>query len=152
MKFGAPTIVNRRARYDYAVHETFEAGIQLRGSEVKSIRLGHVSLNEAFAQEKNGQIVLVGVNISPFGPANKFNHEATRPRILLLKKRQIERITGALTRERMTLVPLKLYFSERGFIKCELGLAKGKTNIDKRATERDRDWNREKARVVRGDN
>jgi SsrA-binding protein len=151
LEFGAPTVVNRRARYDYEITETFEAGIQLLGSEVKAIRQGHVSLNEAFAIERNGEIVLLGANITPYGPANRFNHEAKRARTLLLKKREIGKITGALTRERMTLVPLRLYFTERGFIKCEVGLAKGKKNIDKRATERERDWARQKARVVRGD-
>jgi SsrA-binding protein len=142
---------NRRARFDYAIETTFEAGVMLVGSEVKALRLGQASLNEAFAIEKSGEIFLVNCTISPYGPANHFNHEPKRHRKLLLKKREINQIVGALTRERLTLVPLSLTFNEKGRAKILLGLGKGKKNIDKRETIKQRDWTRQKARTLRGE-
>ncbi|HAZ27018.1 TPA: SsrA-binding protein [Candidatus Acetothermia bacterium] len=133
---------NRRGRRDYAVEETYEAGIALRGSEVKSLRLHRVSLDEAYARVKDGQVWLLGVHIAPYGPSGGQGHDPDRPRRLLLHKREIARLIGEVGRAGYTLVPMSLYFSDRGYAKVELALARGKTKLDKRrkiiADEEDR--------------
>ena len=146
---GHAVAVNRKARHNYFIDETFEAGIVLYGSEVKSMRAGRGSINEAYATERKGEIYLVNSHIPEYAPANQQNHEPRRPRKLLLHRREIKRLFGAIQREGMTLVPLLLYFNEKGRAKVELGLAHGKRKYDKRATERDRDWSRQKARIMR---
>ena len=146
---GRAGAVNRKARRNYFIDETFEAGIVLQGSEVKSMRAGRGSINEAYATERKGEIYLINAHIPEYAPANRQNHEPRRPRKLLLHKREIKRLFGAIQREGMTLVPLSLYFNEKGRAKVELGLAHGKRKYDKRAAERDRDWSRQKARIMR---
>jgi SsrA-binding protein len=141
---------NRRARFDYEIVETLEVGIMLMGSEVKSLRLGTSSINESFAGEMQGEIFLFNANIPEYLEANRFNHEAKRPRKLLMKKRQATKFLGAIQRKGMTLIPLKLYFNAKGRAKLELGLGKGKKTVDKRNAIKDRDWQRDKARVMRG--
>ncbi|HEY5071087.1 MAG TPA: SsrA-binding protein SmpB [Caulobacteraceae bacterium] len=140
---------NRRARFDYFLEETFEAGLCLTGSEVKSLRLGKANIAEAYAAVEGRKIVLVNANIPPYGPANRFNHEPRRPRPLLLHRRQIDRLLGAVQREGRTIIPTRLYWSDRGLAKLELALAKGKSAPDKRATEAARDWKREQGRLMR---
>ena len=140
---------NRKARYNYAIGETFEAGIALSGTEVKSLRGGKATIAESYAGEKNGEIFLVNAYIPEYLQANQFNHETKRPRKLLLHKRQINRLLAAIQREGMTLVPLSLFFTPRGWAKVELGLAKGKKLHDKRASIKERDWQREKLRLLR---
>lgn len=140
---------NRKARYNYAISETFEAGIELLGSEVKSLRAGGASLNEAYAQARDGEIHLVNAYIAEYAQSGRLNHAPRRPRRLLLHKREIERLAGAIQRQGMTLVPLKIYFNERGRAKVLLGLGRGKKAQDKRETEKKRSWQREKARLMR---
>src|SRR5207302_2533408 len=140
---------NRKARFNYAIGEKFEAGIALTGSEVKSLRGGKAAIAESYADARRGEIWLINSNITEYRQANRFNHAPKRPRKLLLHKKQINKLIGAVEREGMTLVPLKLYFNEQGRAKIELALAKGKKLHDKRETERKRDWNREKGRLMR---
>ncbi len=140
---------NRKARFNYAIEDTVEAGIVLTGTEVKSIRGGKSTIAESYADPKDGEIWLVNANIPEYLQGNRFNHEPRRPRKLLLHKRQINKLVGAVEREGMTLIPLKLYFNEQGRAKLELALAKGKKLHDKRETERKRDWSREKGRLMR---
>ncbi len=140
---------NRKARFNYAIEDTVEAGIVLTGTEVKSIRRGKSTIAESYADPKDGEIWLVNANIPEYLQGNRFNHEPRRPRKLLLHKRQINKLVGAVEREGMTLIPLKLYFNEQGRAKLELALAKGKKLHDKRETERKRDWSREKGRLMR---
>ncbi len=140
---------NRRARYDYAIEDTIEAGLMLVGTEVKSLRVGRVNIAESYASAEDGAIYLINANIPEYGPANRFNHEPKRRRKLLLKRREIGRLVGAVQREGRTLVPLKLYFNERGIAKILIGLATGKKQHDKRDTEQKRDWQRQKARIMR---
>jgi SsrA-binding protein len=140
---------NRKARHNYTIEDSVEAGIVLQGSEVKSLREGRATITEAYATEQGGDLYLINGYIPEYKQAGKFNHEPRRPRKLLLHKRQIGRMIGAIQREGMTLVPLKLYFNERGMAKLELGLAKGKRNYDKRESEKKKDWDRQKARVLR---
>lgn len=140
---------NRKARFNYAIEDTVEAGIVLTGTEVKSIRGGKSTIAESYADPKGGEIWLVNANIPEYLQGNRFNHEPRRPRKLLLHKRQINKLVGAVEREGMTLIPLKLYFNEQGRAKLELALAKGKKLHDKRETERKRDWSREKGRLMR---
>ena len=142
---------NRKARFNYAIGDTFEAGIALTGTEVKSLRAGKATIGESYAGEHEGEIFLINANIPEYLQANRFNHEPKRPRKLLLHKRQVNKLIGAVQREGMTLVPLKLYFNDKGRAKVELALAKGKQLHDKRETEKKRDWNRDKARLMRGD-
>ncbi|MBC7219877.1 SsrA-binding protein SmpB [Candidatus Bipolaricaulota bacterium] len=123
---------NRRARRDYAVEETFEAGIALLGSEVKSLRAHRASLDEAYARVKDGEVWLVGAHIAPYGPSGGRGHDPERPRKLLLHKREIARLIGQVGRAGYTLVPMSLYFNDRGYAKVELGLARGQTKVDKR--------------------
>ncbi|GAB5470787.1 MAG: SsrA-binding protein SmpB [Rhodospirillales bacterium] len=140
---------NRKARHNYFIDDTVEAGLVLTGTEVKSLRAGRASLNESFAQETAGEFFLLNAHIPEYGPANRFNHEPTRPRKLLLRHREIGRLMGQAKREGYTLVPLSLYFNHRGFAKCQLGLARGKRQVDKRETIKARDWNRERHRLLR---
>jgi SsrA-binding protein len=140
---------NRRARYEYAIDETLEAGIALVGTEVKALRSGEGSIAESYAEVKDGQMWLVNANIPEYRQGNRFNHEPKRPRKLLLKAREIGRLQGAVARQGMTLVPLAVYFNDRGRAKVELALGKGRKLHDKREHEKEKDWKREQARVMR---
>jgi len=140
---------NRKARYNYTIEDTLETGIVLSGSEVKSLRAGKANISEAYASEQGGEIYLINGYIPEYRQAGRDNHEPRRPRKLLLHRRQIGKLIGAIQREGMTLVPLKLYFNSRGMAKLELGLAKGKRQFEKRETEKKRDWEREKGRIMR---
>ncbi|QMW23954.1 SsrA-binding protein SmpB [Sandaracinobacteroides saxicola] len=140
---------NRRARYEYSIDEVFDAGIQLTGTEVKSLRFGEGSIAESYAEVRDGEVWLVNSNVPEFSHGNRFNHEPKRPRKLLLKHREIEKLHGGVARQGMTLVPLSIYFNERGKAKVELALAKGKKLHDKRASEKEKDWKREAARILR---
>ena len=140
---------NRKARFNYAIGETFEAGIALTGSEVKSLRAGKTSIAESYASARDGELWLYNSNISEYKQAGRFNHAPKRPRKLLLHKRQINKLIGAVEREGMTVVPLKMYFNEKGRAKVELALAKGKKLHDKRESEKQRDWAREKGRLLK---
>jgi SsrA-binding protein len=141
---------NRRARFDYFITETIEAGIMLAGTEVKSLRGGRASINEAYAGEQAGELFLLNAYIPEYGHAGRFfQHEPKRPRKLLVHKKQRNKMLAAVQRDGMTLVPLSIYFNERGMAKVELGVAKGKRKGDKRETEKARDWQRDKARLMR---
>jgi SsrA-binding protein len=140
---------NRRARFDYFIEETMEAGLMLTGSEVKSLRSGKASIVESYATEEGGAIWLINAHIPEYPGAKHFGHTPRRHRKLLLRKREIERLSGSLKREGITLVPLEIYFNERGIAKLWLGLAKGKKKVDKRETIKARDWQRDKARLMR---
>ncbi|WP_341895274.1 SsrA-binding protein SmpB [Ferrovibrio terrae] len=140
---------NRRARYDYHLDETFDAGVALVGSEVKSLRDGRASIQDAYAAEQGGEIWLINSHIPEYHGANRFNHEPRRQRKLLLKHREIDKMIGALKRGGVTLVPLTIYFNERGRAKVKLALARGKKLHDKRATEKERDWKREQHRLLK---
>jgi len=146
---GAPVAENRRARRDYFIEETLEAGIVLTGTEVKSLRGGKVSLAEAYAGPKSGDLYLLNCTIDDYTNARHFTHEPRRPRKLLVHRRERDRLLGAVKREGVTLVPLKIYFNARGLAKLQLGLAKGRKKHDKRELEKARDWQRQKARVMR---
>ena len=148
---GANTLVaqNRKARHNYFIEDSLEAGLVLTGSEVKSLRQGRASIVEAYAGEQAGQLYLLNANIPIYEAANRFNHEPKRPRKLLLHRRERDRLLGLIRRQGYTLVPLKLYFNSRGIAKVEVGIARGKRKIDKRQTEKQRDWHREKARLMR---
>ena len=140
---------NRRARYEFFIEQVLEAGIALAGTEVKALRQGEGSIAEAYAELKDGQMWLVNANIPEFSHGNRHNHEPKRPRKLLMHAREIDRFNSAVTRQGMTLVPLMIYFNDRGRAKVELALAKGKKLHDKRETEKDRDWKREAGRLMR---
>jgi SsrA-binding protein len=140
---------NRRARFDYVLEETFEAGLSLTGSEVKSLRLGKANIAESYAAADGRQITWVNAYIPEYGAANRFNHEPRRPRRVLLHRRQIDRLIGAVRREGRTIIPTRLYFNDKGLAKLELALARGKSAPDKRAAEAARDWKREQGRLMR---
>ena len=141
---------NRRARFDYAIEQTFEAGIALTGTEVKSLRFGEGTIAESYAEvSADGGVWLVNSNIPEFSHGNRFNHEPKRPRKLLLHAREINKLHGAVARDGMTLVPLMVYFNSRGRAKVELALAKGRKAHDKREHIKERDWKREQARLLR---
>ena len=140
---------NRRARFDYHVEDTYEAGLALQGTEVKALRAGEASIAESYAEVKGGEAWLINANIPEFSHGNRFNHEPKRPRKLLLNQREINKMMGAVERKGMTLVPLSVYFNRHGRAKVELGLAKGRKAEDKREYIKDRDWKRDKARVMR---
>jgi SsrA-binding protein len=140
---------NRKARHNYFIDEVVEAGIQLTGTEVKSLRGGHATIGESYAQSKGGEIFLVNAYIPEYTAGNRFNHEPRRVRKLLLHKRQVAKLAQAVEREGMTLIPLKIFFTPKGRAKVDLGLARGKKLHDKRETEKKRDWQREKARLMR---
>ena len=140
---------NRRARFDYFLEQTFEAGLALTGSEVKSLRNGRANIAESYAAVEGDEIVLVNADIPPYAQANRFNHEPRRPRKLLLHRKEIDRLIGAVQREGRTIVPTKLYWNDKGMAKLELALAKGKKLHDKRDTAAERDWQRDKARLMK---
>jgi SsrA-binding protein len=140
---------NRKARHSYEIHEVFEAGIVLAGSEVKSLRAGKSNIAESYASEEGGEIYMINAYIPAYAQANRLNHDERRPRKLLLHKREIAKLIGAVRRDGMTLVPLKLYFTDRGRAKLELALARGRKLHDKRQAEKSRDWDRQKARLLR---
>ncbi len=140
---------NRRARHDYLIEDTLEAGLVLQGSEVKVLRTGQASIAEAYADEQAGELFLVNANIPEYKAANRFSHQPRRPRKLLLHRKEMNKLLGAIRREGMTIVPLSIYFNERGRAKVELGLAHGKKKADRRQAEKDRDWQRDKARIMR---
>jgi len=140
---------NRRARFEYFIEDRYEAGICLTGTEVKSLRFGEGSIAESYAEVKNGEVWLVNSNVPEFSHGNRNNHVPKRPRKLLLKERQIAKFHGAVERKGMTLVPLSIYFNSKGRAKVELALAKGKNAADKRGVMKDRDWKRDKARIMK---
>jgi SsrA-binding protein len=140
---------NRKARHLYFIESTLEAGLMLMGSEVKSLRTGKANIAESYAQAKDGEIFLVNSYIPEYLMANRFNHEPRRVRKLLVRKAEARKLSAAVQREGMTLIPLRVYFNPRGVAKIELGLAKGKKLHDKRQTEKARDWARDKARLMR---
>ena len=140
---------NRKARFNYEIGEVFEAGLALTGSEVKSLRSGKATIAESYADARGEEIWLINSNIPEYLQAARFNHVPKRPRKLLLQRREIDKLLGAVEREGMTLVPLKLYFNEKGRAKIEIALGRGKKLHDKRETERKRSWQREKGRLLR---
>jgi SsrA-binding protein len=140
---------NRKARFNYEIGEVFEAGIALSGTEVKSLRGGKATIAESYADTRDGEIWLINANIPEYLQANRYNHLPKRPRKLLLHRRQINKLAGAIEREGMTLVPLKLYFNDKGRAKIEIALARGKKLHDKRESEKKRSWQREKGRLLR---
>jgi SsrA-binding protein len=140
---------NRKARFNYEIGEVFEAGVALTGSEVKSLRNGRANIGESYAATRDGELWLYNSNISEYKQAGRFNHAPKRPRKLLLHRRQINKLIGAVEREGMTVVPLKIYFNDKGRAKVEIALARGKKLHDKRQTEKKRDWQREKGRLMR---
>ena len=152
---GRPTTVrkvvaeNRKARFNYEIIDTYEAGLVLKGTEVKSLREGKANIAESYASDEDGEIWLINSYLPEYLQANRFNHEPRRRRKLLLSGREIHRLRSAVNREGMTLVPLKIYFNDRGRAKMELALAKGKKLHDKRESEKERDWNRQKSRLLK---
>lgn len=141
--------LNRRARHDYFIDDTVECGIVLMGTEVKSLREGRASLQESWAGEIGGELFLFNAYIPEYGAANRFNHETRRPRKLLAHKRELGRLLGAVGKQGVTLIPLDIHFNSRGIAKVTVGLARGKRLFDKRETAKERDWQREKARLIR---
>lgn len=140
---------NKKARFNFEIIDTFEAGIVLKGTEVKSLRSGRSNIGESYAAAQGSDLYLYNAYIPEYLQANRFNHETRRPRRLLMHNREIDKLIGAVQRDGMTLVPLKLYFNERGRAKLQLALARGKKTHDKRETEKRRDWERDKARLMR---
>jgi SsrA-binding protein len=140
---------NRKARFNYEIGDTLEAGIALTGSEVKSLRSGRANIADSYATDDGGELYLINAHIAEYTQAGRTNHAPTRPRKLLLHRKEIGKLAGAIQREGMTVVPLKLYFNQRGIAKVLLGLAKGKKLHDKRDTEKRRDWDRQKGRLMR---
>ena len=142
---------NKRATFDYEILEKFEAGIELLGSEVKSLRLGKGSINESYAAEEDNELFLINAHIEEYSFANKRNHPPRRHRKLLLHRRELNKIFGSIKKGGMTVVPMRMYFDRNGRIKLMIGLAKGKKSHDKRQTIKDRDWKRDQARIMKGD-
>lgn len=142
---------NRKARHEYEIEDRIEAGLILQGSEVKSLRTGRASIAESYAGEDSGRLMLFNANIPIYEPA-RVNHEPKRPRELLVKARERNKLLGLIRREGMTLVPLSLYFNDKGLAKITVGLAKGRKKQDKRQASKDRDWSRDKARLLRAKN
>jgi len=140
---------NRKARHNYFIEDTLEAGIVLAGSEIKSLRRGHSNIGEAYASYEKDALYLINAYIPTLDEASHFNHEPRRARKLLLHRKQLDKLMNALQRQGMTLVPLKMYFNDRGYAKLLLGLGKGKKQHDKREAAKTRDWNRQKARLMR---
>ena len=141
--------VNRRARFDYELEDTFEAGIQLLGTEVKSLRAGKANIAESYVSPEDNEIYLINADIPPYDHGNRFTHAPRRRRKLLLKKKEINKIAGSVARDGRTVVPLRLYFNERGIAKLQIALAKGKKTVDKRETKKERDWQRQKSRLMK---
>jgi len=140
---------NRRARFDYEILDTLEAGIVLTGTEVKSLRTGQAQIAESYASPERGELWLINSYIPEYLQANRFNHEEKRPRKLLVSHKQLAHLSQEVERSGNTIVPLKLYFNDHGKAKLLIGIAKGKKNYDKRETEKKRDWNREKSRIMK---
>jgi len=140
--------LNRKASFNYFFEDLIEAGIVLKGSEIKSVREGKVNIADSYAVEKNGEIVLINSHIAKYRQANILNHDPVEERKLLLNKREINKLIGKMQRDGFTIVPTKMYF-KKGKVKIEIAVAKGKKHYDKRATKKDRDWNRDKARYIR---
>lgn len=140
---------NRRARFDYFLEDNIEAGIQLLGTEIKALRDGRANIAESYAAVEGREIVLINADIPPYKQANRFNHEPRRPRKLLLHRKQIDKLMGAVQRDGQTIIPLKLYLNDAGKAKLEIALAKGKKLRDKREASAERDWQRDKARLMR---
>lgn len=140
---------NRRARYDYAIEDDLEVGIILMGSEVKSLRTGQSNIAESYASVENGELWLTNAYIARYEPAKTWGHEERRRRKLLVRKKELSRMWNATQREGMTIVPLVMYFNDRGLVKLKIATAKGKKNHDKRETEAKRDWNRQKQRLLK---
>jgi SsrA-binding protein len=140
---------NRKARRDYAIEDTVEAGLVLSGSEVKGLRGGGANLNDSYAREQDGELWLINAHIPPYKFAGVAAHESRRRRKLLLHRRELNRLIGAIQRDGMTAVPLSIYFNDRGVAKVELGLAKGRRKYEKREVEKQRDWQRQKGRLMR---
>ncbi len=144
---------NRKANFDYEILEKFEAGIVLRGSEVKSLRTHKVNMTDSYAGlSKSNEVFIYQMHIPEYSLANRMNHEPKRSRKLLLRKKQIQRLIGQLKKGGYTLVPISIYFNEKGFVKLSIGLGKGKKNVDKRQTIKEREWNREKSRILKSRN
>ena len=146
---GRTVAENRKARFNFELGDALEAGIMLTGTEVKSLRNGKANIAESYASAENGGLFLINAHIPEYLQANRFNQNERRPRKLLVHRRELNRLIGATQREGMTIVPLKLYFNDRGFAKLSLALGKGKKIHDKRETEKKRDWQRDKARLMR---
>jgi SsrA-binding protein len=140
---------NRKARYNFEIVDTYEAGLVLTGTEVKSLREGKANIAESYASDEGGEIWLINSYLPEYLQGNRFNHDTRRRRKLLLSKREIHRLRSAVNREGMTLIPLKIYFNDKGRAKMELALARGKKLHDKRETEKERDWNRQKSRLLK---
>lgn len=140
---------NKRARFDYEIMETLQVGIMLTGSEVKSLREGKGSIAEAHAGEMQGELYLFNANIQEYKQANQFNHEPKRPRKLLLRKRELNKFLGAIRKKGLSIIPLVMYFNHRGIVKLEIALGRGKKNIDKRETIKERDWKRDQHRILK---
>ena len=146
---GGVIALNRRARHDYEIEETLEAGLVLTGTEVKALREGRANIAEAYASPEDGALYLINAHIPEYSPANRANHALKRKRKLLLKKREIDRLVGSVTREGRALVPMRLYFNDRGIVKLLIGLGKGRKTLDKRQVVKSREWDRQKARLMR---
>lgn len=146
---GRSVAENRKARYNYFIHEEFEAGLMLLGTEVKSLREGRANIQESYASFENDGLFLVNAHIAEYGHGNRNNHDPLRPRQLLMHKKELNKIAAQLQRAGKTLIPLSVYFNDRGIAKVKVGLASGKKQHDKRATEKERDWNREKQRLLK---
>lgn len=142
--------VNRKARHDYDILETYEAGIALTGPEVKSIRQGKISLSEAYSRVNKGELWIYNMHIAPYDPVLQRNYDPRRPRKLLMHRREIDRLMGLTQQRGLTLIPLRVYFNERGYAKVELGLAKGKRKVDRRREIMEREMKREVDRALRG--
>ena len=140
---------NRKARFNYEIVDTYEAGLVLTGTEVKSLREGKANIAESYASDEGGEMWLINAYLPEYLQANRFNHEMRRPRKLLLHRRQIDRLIASVQRQGMTIVLLRIYFNERGMAKCEISVAEGKKLHDKREASKERDWNREKARLLK---
>ena len=140
--------LNRKASFNYFFEDLIEAGIVLKGSEIKSIRAGKVNIADSYAVEKEGEIILINTHIAAYKQANRINHSPMDERKLLLNKKEINKLIGKMQRDGFTLVPTKMYF-KKGKAKIEIAVAKGKKQFDKRATKKNRDWNRDKARFIR---
>ena len=144
---------NRKANFYYEILEKFEAGVVLRGSEVKSLRTHKVNMTDSYAGlSKNNEVFIYQMHIPEYSLANRMNHEPKRSRKLLLRKKQIQKLIGQLKKGGYTLVPISIYFNEKGFVKLSIGLGKGKKNVDKRQTIKEREWNREKSRILKSRN
>ncbi|WP_206454905.1 SsrA-binding protein SmpB [Aurantimonas marina] len=140
---------NRKARYNYEILDTLEAGLALTGTEVKALRAGRASIAESYATEEGGELWLINSNLPEYLQANRFNHEPKRRRKVLVHRAELNRLAGAVQKDGMTLVPLRIYFNDRGVAKLQLAVAKGKNAPDKRQTIKERDWNRQKQRILK---